>query len=535
MTSTGSIKRRQQGTADKYTYNYFSMPVSQLSTTSNNLGDALSGMLKTSAGNVQYSFTLNPPTIQTTPITLASRWFYIFDNEGAGDITNWAQIAPGANIKAGLGFTMKGPGTGAVYDSYEYIFEGKPNSGDISVAVSTGNQVLVGNPFGSALDANKFIDDNIGVSSLANNSIDGTLYFWEHFGGGSHLLKEYEGGYAVYTKAGGVLALQHPDLVNPLSPGGSKIPTQFVPVGQGFFVTADTDGGNVVFNNAQRTFATEGSGNSVFTKAPKGREIDVLDLNATQTQAIRAAVEYLDEPLVRKAGQQAVVDTLRRVWLNFTTPSKFLRQVLVAFTDKATAGEDIGYDALLIDKSPNDLYWKVNNKDYVIQAVPPFDEQTVIPMETTITDAGQVKLELANIENIADNQPIYLRVWNGTTFTYHNLKEEPFTENLTAGIYPDRYQITFRNNETLSTDENTLLDDGRILFASSTSELIINNPKGELIGKVSGYNMLGQLVYHTDVDSNQSILTLPVSLTRGVYIFNIEIENQRIAKKIIKD
>jgi len=538
VTSIGIIKRRQQGTADKYTYNYFSMPVSQLSTVSNNLGDMLSGMLKATGGNVQYSFTLNPPATQTTPITLASRWFYIFDNQGASDITNWAQIAPTDNVKAGLGFTMKGPGTGTVIDQYEYIFEGKPNNGDISVALSTGNQVLVGNPYGSALDANKFIDDNIGVSLPANNSIDGTLYFWEHFGGGTHLLKEYEGGYAVYTKAGGVIALQHPDLPNPLSPGGSKTPTQFIPVGQGFFVTADVDGGNVVFKNSQRTFATEGSGNSVFTEAPKGREIAALGLDTaqtTQTQATQTAVENLDGLLVRKAGQQAVTDTLRRVWINFITPEKFRRQVLVAFTDKATAGEDRGYDALMIDKAPNDLYWKINNKDYIIQAVPPFDEQTVIPMETVITNAGQVKIELANTENILDSQPIYLRVWNGAAFTYHNLKEEPFTENLATGVFTDRYQITFGTNQTLSTDDNTLLDDGRILFANSTNELIINNPKGEQIGAVKGYNMLGQLVYQTDVDTNQSTVSLPVSLTRGVYIFNIEIESQQIAKKIIKD
>ncbi|MDP2060232.1 MAG: hypothetical protein Q8J97_10865, partial [Flavobacteriaceae bacterium] len=115
-----------------------------------------------------------------------------------------------------------------------------------------------------------------------------------HFGGGSHLLKEYEGGYAVYTKAGGVLALQHPDLYNPLSPGGSKTPTQFIPVGQGFFVTADADGGNVVFKNSQRTFVTEVSGNSVFTKAPKGRGEVVLG-QATQSQTTQAAVENATE------------------------------------------------------------------------------------------------------------------------------------------------------------------------------------------------------------------------------------------------
>ncbi|MDT8415250.1 MAG: LamG-like jellyroll fold domain-containing protein [Flavobacteriaceae bacterium] len=537
VTSAGSIKRRQQGTADKYTYNYFSMPVSQMSTASNNLGNALSGMLKTAAGNVQYSFTINPPSPQTTPVTMASRWFYIFDNQGEGDITNWAQVAPTDNVKAGLGFTMKGPGTGAVSDLYEYIFEGKPNSGDISVVVTTGNQVLVGNPYSSALDANKFIDDNIGISSPANNSINGTLYFWEHFGGGSHLLKEYEGGYASYTKSGGVLALQHPDLYNPLSPGGSKEPTQYIPVGQGFFVTADADGGNVVFKNSQRTFATEGSGSSVFTKAPDGRKITALGLGtqATQSQTAQTVVENPNEPLVRKAGQQAVADTLSRVWLNFTTPTGFRRQVLVAYTDKATAGEDPGYDALLIDKGPNDLYWKINDKDYVIQAVPPFDEQTVIPMETTITNPGQVKIEIDKAENILDNQPVYLRVWNGTTFTYHNLKDGSFTENLAAGVFADRYQITFGNNETLSTDDNSLPDDGRILFVNNTNELIINNPKGEMIGTVSGYNMLGQLVYQTEVGTTQSAVSLQVSLTRGVYIFNIEIENQQIAKKIIKN
>ena len=61
--------------------------------------------------------------------------------------------------------------------------------------------------------------------------------------------------------------------------GGSKIPGQFIPVNQGFFVYSILDasltgitaitGGDITFKNSQREFKVETPGNSVFMKSRK--------------------------------------------------------------------------------------------------------------------------------------------------------------------------------------------------------------------------------------------------------------------------
>jgi hypothetical protein len=61
------------------------------------------------------------------------------------------------------------------------------------------------NPYPSALDADKFINDNI--NTIANNntnpSIDGTLYFWEQYNTNpSHVLRDYQYELETYLEGG---------------------------------------------------------------------------------------------------------------------------------------------------------------------------------------------------------------------------------------------------------------------------------------------------------------------------------------------
>ncbi len=140
---------------------------------------------------------------------------------------------------------MKGPGTGSITTPQNYVLLGKPNNGDINLPISAGNEYLVGNPYPSALDADQFIRDN---GNFGSGSTTGTLYFWEHWGGGSHILSEYQGGYATYTLAGGV-----PAASSGTSGTATKTPKRYIPVAQGFFVTS-SNSGTIKFNNGQRVF-----------------------------------------------------------------------------------------------------------------------------------------------------------------------------------------------------------------------------------------------------------------------------------------
>src|SRR5690606_31251161 len=260
-TSSGSLEKDQQGTADTFTYNYWSSPVGKTNNSSNNNSYKVTDIFS----NV--TFSPSGYNGSASPLKIADYWIWKFSNQESDNYSKWQHVRSTGTLLAGEGFTMKGPGSGSITDEQNYVLNGKPNNGDITLTISSGNDYLVGNPYPSALDAEQFILDN-GPIIAGAGSTTGTLYFWEHWGGGSHILREYQGGYATYSLSGGVpaaaMGTSDPDVSSAGTP--TKIPGRYIPVGQGFFVTAET-GGSVKFNNGQRIFQTEDGSNSIFVKA----------------------------------------------------------------------------------------------------------------------------------------------------------------------------------------------------------------------------------------------------------------------------
>lgn len=105
-------------------------------------------------------------------------------------------------------------------------FEGYPNNGDISVAVTANTYNAVGNPYPSTLDADAFIYEN---------NIVEALYFWRKENGASNP------SYATYTLAGGVANT---------GGGSALIPTYAIQVGQGFIAKSTSTSLN--FKNSMR-------------------------------------------------------------------------------------------------------------------------------------------------------------------------------------------------------------------------------------------------------------------------------------------
>lgn len=248
-TSAGYIERDQQGTANSYTYNYWSSPVSKIGITGNNIPFAVKDILNngtTPATPVPVTFCDGAYCADDTAINTSTYWIYKLVNNGNA-YSNWEYIGSHLNLNVTEGYSMKGvSAASSIATDQNYTFIGKPNNvlnGDTNITHTTfpgtfdgnGNAfiTLTGNPFPSALDADAFITDNIN-SIGGSDGITGTLYFWEHWGGGTHNWQEYQGGYATYTLAGGVMATSHPDVNQTGS--GTKTPGQYVPVAQGFYV-----------------------------------------------------------------------------------------------------------------------------------------------------------------------------------------------------------------------------------------------------------------------------------------------------------
>jgi hypothetical protein len=88
-----------------------------------------------------------------------------------------------------------------------YTFVGKPNRRNNRIKHRSDDQLLTGNPYPSAIDADAFINDNIGaIESFSSPSIDGTLYFWNITQQITPIYFVITKGYAVRNLTGGAPA-----------------------------------------------------------------------------------------------------------------------------------------------------------------------------------------------------------------------------------------------------------------------------------------------------------------------------------------
>ncbi|SHH80442.1 LamG domain-containing protein, partial [Winogradskyella jejuensis] len=230
-------------------------------------------------------------------------------------------------------------------------------------------QDAAGNPHYAHLDGggSPILDGNgymlyiiTGYVGEDDATTSGTLYFWEHWGGGDHILQNYEGGYGTYNLAGSIAApfasagTSDPD-VSPTG-SGTKAPGRYIPVGQGFFVVAD-NGGTINFNNGQRVFKKESTANGEFFRTANPQE----EPNDVVTEDIADPRTKFKFSFVSAAGQH--------------------RQLLLTIDDNTTPDADWGYDATTYEYKDDDMFWAINNDNnfYVIQASNSMDEETSYP------------------------------------------------------------------------------------------------------------------------------------------------------------
>lgn len=516
IAGTGNLLRDQQGTKSSYHYNYWSSPVSL-----NGSNYSLSSILKDGTNAVSSPF--NPGTISfgdgysysdgpiTSPIKISNRWIYKYTTVSTS-YSSWQEVGSTGTMKIGEGFTMKGvTGTAPNTDYQNYVFKGKPNNGDITLNISLNQLYLIGNPYPSAVDADTFIRDNIkDGGNAASNVFSGALYFWDHFGGTTHYLGQYVGGYATYTLMGGTIAISNDPMINNNNSTGTKIPKRYIPVGQGFFIRTDLGtatqnmtspltGGNMIIKNSQRAFKTESPANSVFFK--------------NQNYAL---------------GNE---DLRQKIRLSFESPSGLKRNLLVGSDTNASNNFDLGYDAIMIDVNNEDMYWSFSNEKFVIQAVQHFNDEQVIPIGVKVTSAGTSTIKIETLENIGPTVSIYL--FDSETGQYHDLRNSEFQINLPIGEFNNRFSLRFTNN-TLSTDNPKLANNIEIFVNTDNNLNIKNNRNDVIVNTVELYNILGQSVKKWTVTNEaQTDMLLPVqNLRSGVYIVNLKTSDGTISKKV---
>lgn len=521
-TGLGSLSVYQEGTSDNYDYNYWCSPIGipTASTGNNNFGIAALGR-PTSATATTPAIILPAGSYNgiSNPLSIASSWIYKLIN--ANNYSQWILVGGTSTIAPGEGFTMKGTsgtdsvdpeGSGVTNNpgsAQRYDFRGRPNNGNITVALGANNATLTGNPYPSALHLNEFLLDT------DNRTITGgTAYFWQQDRTiDSHYLSAYRGGYGSYapinTTSNGVYippvfnAYKQDGTVNP-GPGsgtGTVLPRRYAPVGQGFLLNG-TANGIVTFKNAHRVFFKELLGGSQFEKPSK------------------------------KSEANEETETLSYFRINAIINNQFTRQLALVFVPEATDGIDTGIDALNMTADlPDDVNFLIEDANYLIQGVN-FDASKKIPLAVKASANTTLKFSIPEFTNFDATQKVY--IYDKLDNSYHDIKNGNYEVTVNAGVYNDRFQVAFLD-QTLGVEENSELGNFIIYQDNVSKNIKASNPNSLAIKSFTLYDITGKTVLSKKdlkTDSNYNFST--IGLSYGIYIAEFLTEdNQKLTKKVL--
>lgn len=442
----GSITYERKTTITRYDYTYWSSPV---------VGRTLK---------------------QLSPYTLFDRYFTY--NNG------WVLSRSGVDeMFAGHGYIVRGPQNSSITTPAVFtgIFVGNPHNGVYNgndLAVVADKDYLLGNPYPSAIDADKFL-------TLNSDRLQGTLYFWTHnteptATTGTTTYKYISSDYASYNRTGGT------GTGGVIAGTGGKIPNGKIGAGQGFFARATAAPvGNVLFNNSMRLGATQTTylDNTQFFKVDTGK-------NAV------AAVTTTEK---------------NRVWLNLTNTEGAFKQILVGYVTGATNDYDNGFDGVTYNGNQYVDFYSVNqDKNLVIQGrALPFVKKDSVALGYNTTIKGDFKISIDQVDGIFTTQNVLLE--DKELKVQHDLKKEAYTFSTEKGTFNNRFVLRYVDKNAV--DEVVIPEvpgqdsDAAVMVSVKDQEIKINSVVTKL-DKVVVYDVAGRKLFQKNkIDAN--VLLIP--------------------------
>ncbi|WP_372757047.1 LamG domain-containing protein, partial [Mariniflexile sp.] len=492
-SESGQLLRRQEGTSNVFWYNYWSSPVGikgktnliDNNTAVNNINNSsyTLNMLKDESGvNMQFTSAYNQAG------KISTYWLYAFKN--GVTYWDWTSVKSNTQLEPGVGYTQKGTGNAGLQQ--QYIFQGKPNNGTIvvkvtdkggpgSVANKSKTEYLLGNPYPSALDIYQFIDDNKDV-------IGGTIQLWQQWGGTSHNLSEYQGGYAQVNKLGAIRASQFSGIYGATtgSVNGTLPPERYFPVGQGFIVEVIASG-DVVFKNSQRAFV---------------KETDALGIIDGVTSILKSSGKQSKSTTDTTGSQTGDIQKIRLEFNTVSGPAT-KRELLLGFSETTTDGYDYGYDAENFEENNNDFNLSLDGKNMYMQAYGPISSDKVVPLNFKSSGSNTFEIKATEFTNFDESQTVYLK--DNLTDTYFDLKQNTsYKFSSTIGKFNTRFEIVFQSKqESLSTQEELISE--HLIYYHNDSKMLFGKKLNTDIDKISIVDMRGQIVQEFNNISEQTL------------------------------
>jgi hypothetical protein len=433
-----------------------------------------------------------------SPATMANR-FYEYSTTAdlyqalPSETTKFAK-GKGYLIRMPNGDSAEGYNAGTARIIYNGSFIGTPNNGNIRVALNFGGNGYnaVGNPYPSPINVQDFINANIDV-------IEGTIWMWRKTNNST--VATYSAvnltGYVANNAlgGGGVSGADGNDLITDpyaIDPKGS------INTAQGFVVKAKVANKEIVFRNNMRISTHS---NTFFrTTAPS-------------------------------ATNEAQVS---RLWLNISNTVGNFSQTLIGYNSTSTTGYDNGYDGEVLAEGNLSFYSLLqtegSNRALTIQARGAFAAQDRVNMGYNATLSGTYTIAIDHNDGIFnEGQIVYLT--DNATGLVHNLTEGSYTFATEAGVFNDRFVVTYTTDEQLGTD-NPVVQTKALVVYKDGKQIKIDAPSD--ISAVTVYDMLGKMIYQKNNIDGMQFATSDIAVASQVIIVQITLDNQQVvSKKII--
>ncbi|MEP2936397.1 MAG: T9SS type A sorting domain-containing protein [Gilvibacter sp.] len=391
-------------------------------------------------------------TANFTPNAEVAAFDPLATNFADDDGDNWQHYS--GLLNPGQGFLVMPQETPVVPDDQDYVYTfydapsyngGTLNNGVINFDVIFGDDQndspnILANPYPSAIDANKFIS--------ANNTMIGTIYFWEHLNGPSDSYPGYNpanydmGDISMYTPGSGGVAAAN----------GGEVPDQYISSGEGFGIKAMTNG-TAVFNNDMRV-----TGNNSAFKAPTG--------------------------LIKKD----------RIWLTVSNADYgHGSQTLVAFTEGAGPGFEPFYDAQRL-ATPVSLYSVLEDgSELAIQGTEAFNIEVEISLgfRTQVLFSSEYTISLDNLDAFTIDEDLAVILEDKFAGKEVNLKDTDYTFESEDGTFNDRFVLKFK---TSVLGQNQYNDSAISIAPNPTYGIFRINSVTATVNKVEIVDLHGRLV-----------------------------------------
>ncbi|TDE06674.1 T9SS sorting signal type C domain-containing protein [Flavobacterium hiemivividum] len=416
------------------------------------------------------------------------------------DVSNW-RVPVAGDMVLGRGYIIRR----SIAGDFTGSFTGTPNNGAVSIAIgSSGTFNLIGNPYPSAIDADKFLNHNSAV-------LGGTIYFWTHITAiterenleqgtaGSGNLAYTSNDYASYNVSGGVATKAKSDKTTDAD--NKYKPTGKIAAGQAFFATSRATGESAKFKNEMRHDAA------------------IKPYNNTQFFKIKA-----------NSKTNSTIEK-NRVWLNLTNAGGAFKQTLIGYITGATNEYDNVYDGVSFNANAFIDFYSINkDKNLVIQGrALPFEDNDKVPLGYKTTIVGEFKIAIDEVDGFLTGKKIILedRLLN----KIQDLSEAAYTFTTQKGTFNDRFVLSYAN-KTLATEDFEAVEN-KVVITNKNREVKISTPENE-IDAVSIYDVSGRQIYSkSKVDKNELMITTLIARDQVLIVKVVMKDKSIVTKKTI--